>query len=52
MSLTIGMGLAVGLGSIITPMTGLAALAYFNGCDPVLNGQLEKNDQIMPFWPL
>ena len=49
MSLTIGMFLAVGLGSIITPMTGLAALAYFNGCDPVLNRQLEKNDQIMPF---
>ena len=35
--------------SIITPMTGLAALAYFNGCDPVLNGQLENNDHIMPF---
>ena len=48
-SLTIGLVLAIGLGSIITPMTGLAALAYFNGCDPVQSGQLEKNDQIMPF---
>ena len=48
-SLTIGLVLAIGLGSVITPMTGLAALAYFNGCDPVQSGQLEKHDQIMPF---
>ena len=41
-SLTIGLVLAIGLGSIITPMTGLAALAYFNGCDPVQSRQLEK----------
>ena len=43
------MGLSIVMGSIITPMMGIAALTYFNGCDPVQSGQLEKNDQIMPF---
>ena len=43
------MVLFIAMGSIITPMMGIAALAYFNGCDPVQSGQLEKNDQIMPF---
>ena len=43
------MGLSIVMGSIITPMMGIAALTYFNGLGSIQSGQLEKNDQIMPF---
>ena len=41
--------IALFFGAVITPMTGLAALAYFDGCDPVKNKTLAKYDQIMPY---
>ena len=27
----------------------MAALAYFHGCDPVLSGELENSDQLIPY---
>ena len=27
----------------------MAAFAYFYGCDPVLSGELEKPDQLIPY---
>ena len=27
----------------------MAALAYFHGCDPIMSGELEKQDQLLPY---
>jgi len=48
-ALVFGLVIAIAIGAIVTPMTGLAALAYFAGRDPVKCGTLEKYDQIMPY---
>ena len=48
-ALNFGILIALSVGAFITPMTGMAALAYFADCDPVKSGELHKNDQIMPY---
>ena len=35
--------------TIMSALTGCAAYAYFEGCDPVKNKKLDKVDQIVPF---
>ena len=37
------------VGGVATPMIGMAALAYFDGCDPVKSGKLQKYDQIVVY---
>lgn len=48
-ALNVGILIALAMGAFITPLTGMAALAYFHECDPVKSGQLSKSDQIMPY---
>ena len=37
------------VGAVLTPMVGMAALAYFKGRDPVKCGEIGKADQLMPY---
>ena len=48
-ALNVGILIALFVGAVITPLTGMAAITYFNGCDPILSGELSKPDQIMPY---
>lgn len=48
-ALSIGIVISLFVGAVLTPMTGMAALAYFNGKDPVKCGNLMKADQLMPY---
>ena len=36
----------------LSSLTGLSMYAYFEGCDPVKSGKLDKTDQIVPYLAL
>ena len=48
-ALSIGIVISLFVGAILTPMTGMAGLAFFNHNDPVKCGNLKKADQLMPY---
>ena len=48
-ALSIGIIISLFVGAILTPMTGMAGLAFFNHNDPVKCGNLKKADQLMPY---
>ena len=37
------------LGAFLIPIIGMAAISYFAGCDPLQNGDITRNDALMPF---
>ena len=47
-SFLIGCGFFWSVGCILVPLLGIVALAYFQHCDPLKAGIVEKKDQIIP----